>query len=187
MFRRLGLPSTPGRRRLVLAHRRVARRSQVSSTIRLRFATLAIAGSLLACGGAESNEEQLDGTAVGGKADDANEGNVAPWADVVFADGYLLAHQGEGVAVLGGPRNVARLGVTVGHCTALLMRMPGRSLRAVLSRRCTDRGSPGGSAGGPADGIIGHLGSSAARQLRERGHSRSHHASAGRPSRHAEI
>ena len=56
----------------------------------------------------------------------------------------VLAHQGEGVAVLGGPRNVARLGVTVGHCAALLMRKPGRSRRAVFSRRCAARGSPGG-------------------------------------------
>ena len=56
----------------------------------------------------------------------------------------VLAHQGEGVAILGGPRNVARLSVTAGHCTALRMRKPGRSLRAVFSRRYTARGSPGG-------------------------------------------
>ena len=56
----------------------------------------------------------------------------------------VLAHHSEGVAILGGPRNVARLGVTAGHCTALLMRVPGRSRRAVFSRRYTARGSPGG-------------------------------------------
>ena len=39
----------------------------------------------------------------------------------------VLAHQGEGVAVLGGPRNVARLSMTAGHCAALLMRKPGHS------------------------------------------------------------
>ena len=37
-----------------------------------------------------------------------------------------LAHKGEGVPVLGVPRNVARLGMTAGHCTALLMGIPGR-------------------------------------------------------------
>ncbi len=80
----------------------------------------------------------------------------------------VLAHQGEGVAVLGGPRNVARLGVTAGHCTALPMRVPGRSRRAVFSRRCAAHGSPGVPRAGHRTTSVAtarQLGSSAARQL----------------------
>ena len=68
----------------------------------------------------------------------------------------VLAHQGEGVAVLGGPRNVARLSVTVGHCTALLMRKPGHSRIAVFEGGCTARGSPGGPRVDQPHCIVGH-------------------------------
>lgn len=64
----------------------------MSCTIR-HFATLAIVSSLLACNGGGNEDEQSDGTAAGGKADDASEEIVAPWAEVVFADGYLLEAQ----------------------------------------------------------------------------------------------
>ncbi len=100
----------------------------------------------------------------------------------------VLAHQGEGVAVLGGPRNVARLSVTVGHCTALLMRKPGHSRIAVFEGGCTARGSPGGPrvdqppASSATPRQLRRL-----RQLRQRGQLLTPHASAGRPSRHAEI
>lgn len=56
----------------------------------------------------------------------------------------MLAHQRERVAALGGPRNIPRLRMTAGHCTALLMRAPGRSRSAVFPGSCTALGWPRG-------------------------------------------
>jgi hypothetical protein len=58
--------------------------------------------------------------------------------------GPVLAHQRDGVAALGGPWNVPRLRMTAGHCTALLMRAPGRSRSSVFSGGCTALRWPNG-------------------------------------------
>lgn len=57
------------------------------------LAMIAITTCLLACEGGGSDDGSLDGTGAGGKADDASADPVAPWADVVFEDGYLLEAQ----------------------------------------------------------------------------------------------
>jgi hypothetical protein len=62
--------------------------------------------------------------------------------------GPVLANEGEGVAALGGPRNVAGLGMTTGHCTALPMRIPGHSRTGIFEGGCAARGSPRGPRAG---------------------------------------